>query len=309
MTTPPSPNARAEPPPPFLPGQVKPQRRPADVVPELRARAFGLIKQPLLGRFDVRWRWPRAVAHDAWDRTSIVSRSGATLAGLYGRAAGERKGVVVCVHPLRREAKGYFLRSGRADVLRANGYDVLAFDLNGFGESTQGDFNYADDVAAAADFACECAGRLPVHALAACFGAVWALAAATREHPFSGIAIEAPLTTLSEYYRPDPVLRRIFELLLRAFPKSAADACPMDAVGRLAGTPQLMVIGGVEDTFAPITMSRLLYEACNLPQAARRIWYVDGAEHLQAFEAAPHEYAARITDFFAGAAQTSALVC
>lgn len=301
-------NGLVDPLPTFMPELVKPQRHPARLVPQLRARTFGLIKKPLLGRFDVNWRWPRSIARDAWDRTSMVSRSGATLAGLYGTAAGERKGVVVCIHPLRREAKGFFLRSGRAEMLRANGYDVLAFDLNGFGESTQGDFNYTDDVATAADFACERAGRLPVHALAACFGAVWALAAATREHPFSGIAIEAPLTTLAEYYQADPVLRGIFELLWRAFPKSAAEASPMAAVGRLAGTPHLMVIGGVEDTIAPITMSRRLYEACNLPRAARRIWYVDGAEHLRAFEAAPPEYEARITDFFAGAAGTSTLV-
>lgn len=292
----------------FLPVRVRTSSRPAEVAQDLRSLAFRILKMPLLARYAVAWRWPRSVDAAPWDRISFPSRSGATLAGCYATAYGERKGVVVCVHPLRKDAKGYFLSSGRAQALRRNGYDVLLFDLNGFGESAHGDFRYDRDVLAAADYACARAARLPVHALSACFGAVWTLSAATQEHPFSGIVVEAPLTTMQEYYAHAPLARTFFHLLWRLFPRSAANAAPMCAVGALAGNVRLLMIGGVEDTIAPITMTRRLYEACTLPRRKRQLWYVDGAKHLRAFEAAPHEYEQRVTDFLDAAAESTALV-
>src|ERR1035441_9015864 len=124
------------------------------------AKALRFIKSPLLGRYVADWTWPRASDPAAWEQLSIASRNGASLAALYGIAHGCRKGVVVCAHPLRRDAKSFFLRSGRADLLRRNGYDVLLFDFNGFGASSHGDFNYADDVLAVAHYARERAAAL-----------------------------------------------------------------------------------------------------------------------------------------------------
>src|SRR5450631_3863360 len=99
----------------FKPARRKPQPMAADGV---RATAMRLVKSPLLGRFAVDWQWPRTADLSAWEPFSIPSRSGASLAALYGTGDGERKGVVVCAHPLRRDAKGFFLTSGRADALR-----------------------------------------------------------------------------------------------------------------------------------------------------------------------------------------------
>jgi alpha-beta hydrolase superfamily lysophospholipase len=274
--------------------------------PGLRSLAYGLVKYPLLSRYAVPWHWPRGAQLDGWERIALASRSGATLAALYGAAEAERKGVVVCAHPLRKAAKGYFLSSGRAALLRRNGYAVLLFDFNGFGESSQGDFNYAHDVSAAADYASERANGLPVHALAACFGAVWTLAAATLDHPFSAIVLESPLTTLHEFYARRPAANVFFKLLRRFFPRSAANATPIHCAGTLAGMPQLLIIGGLDDTVALPDMSRRLYEACNLPPTARRVWYVEGAAHLRAFETAPHEYEEHVTGFLAGAARSDA---
>jgi hypothetical protein len=101
----------------------------------LRGRAFHVLKFPLLGRYAVRWHWPPGVDLAQWDRISFESGSGAKLAGLYASATIESKGVVVCAHPLRRDAKGYFMSTGRAKMLRRNGYDVLLFDFNGFSSS------------------------------------------------------------------------------------------------------------------------------------------------------------------------------
>jgi alpha-beta hydrolase superfamily lysophospholipase len=294
--------------PGFLPARRRQRARPRVAASSLRELFFRLIKSPLLARFEVPWHWPPSADLRAWEHCSLRSRSGATLAGLYGTAHTERKGVVVCAHPLRKEAKGYFLSSGRADLFRRNGYDVLLFDFNGFGESSQGDFNYTHDVLAAAQYACERAKGLPVHALGACFGAVWLLGAATLDDPFSAIILEAPLTTMQEFYARQRVASAFFGLLWRLFPKSAAAASPIDCAAKLAGTPQLLLVGGLDDAIAPPDMSRRLYEACNLPRGTRSIWYVERAGHLRAFETAPQAYERRVTEFFAAAGARPTLV-
>jgi len=276
-------------------------RPPFKPLPPLKEAAFRLVKYPLLARFAVPWHWPRNARLDAWERIGLPSGSGAKLAGLYGAAETERRGVVVCMHPLRRDAKGYFLSSGRADMLRRNGFDVLLFDFNGFGESSLGDFNYARDVLAAAEYARGRADGLPVSALAVCFGAIWALGAATLAQPFASIALEAPLTSMHEYYARHPLAAAFFKLLWRLFPRSAANASPLESAGKLRGSPRLLIIGGLDDTTAPPQMSRRLYDACDLPNGARSVWYVEGAAHARAYETAPREYEARVTSFLSGA--------
>lgn len=289
-----------------IPGDPFPRTHRATT---LRASAFRLLKTPLLGRYSVSWHWPRASDVSDWERLHIASRSGALLAALYGTARGERKGVVVCAHPLVKSAKGYFISSGRADVLRRNGYDVLLFDFNGFGESSHGDFRYVQDVIAAANYARRRAGGSPVHALAVCFGAVWTLCAAAREAAFDAIVTEAPLTSLHEYYAGDRIARAFLGLLWRLFPATAAGASPLEAAGKFVGNPRLLVIAGLDDTTTPIAMSRRLHEACTLPRASRAIWYVEGAGHLRAFEAAPLEYEERLIAMYSGAAATTGLAC
>jgi pimeloyl-ACP methyl ester carboxylesterase len=111
----------------------------------------------IVARFVIRrragWRWPEGVERTSWERLRIPSASGVELAGLFGRAHGPAKGAVVCVHPLGAAAKGFFLQSGRAHALRRGGFDVVLFDFDGFGESPQGDRNYAADLRAAAAYA------------------------------------------------------------------------------------------------------------------------------------------------------------
>lgn len=274
----------------------------------LRERCFRALKAPLVGRYAVRWRWPPGVERERWERVMIPSASGAALAGVYARAPVCSKGVVVCVHPLRKEAKGFFLRSGRAELLLRNGYDVLAFDLNGFGESTGGDFRYACDVLAAGRFAAGRAEGRPVHVLAACFGAVWTLGAAMREPPFGAIVIESPLASLHEYYARTRWARAVFAVLWRTFPRSAADARPLAAIARLAGEPRVLLVAGLDDTLTPPDMARRMYDACTRPGAARRLWYVEGAQHLRAFETAPRAYERQVIAFLDDACPASALI-
>lgn len=68
------------------------------------------------------WRWPEGyAATPRWQRTAFANAQGVRLAGLFRRTEGPPRGVVVCAHPLRRDAKGFFLRFGHAEALCQSG--------------------------------------------------------------------------------------------------------------------------------------------------------------------------------------------
>jgi pimeloyl-ACP methyl ester carboxylesterase len=269
----------------------------------LHAGIYGLLKKPLFAKYMVGWQWPSGVDRRPWERVDIPSRSGALLAGLFACAHGRSKGVVVCAHPMRRSAKGYFLASGRAEMLRRHGYDVLLFDFNGFGESPQGNFNYPLDVLAAGEFARRIAGGLPVHVVAASFGAGWSICAATREHPFESLVLECPFTTPQEFYARFPWGRFALDVLWQFFPKTRATMIPLESAERIAGDPRMLFIGCLADTTTAPAMTRRLFDRCSLRRERRGVWFADRAGHIRAFEADPDGFERRVTRFLDGVAE------
>jgi pimeloyl-ACP methyl ester carboxylesterase len=281
-----------------IPG--RPATRARDGSPSLHARAYRLLKTPLFAKYMVTWEWPAGVDRRPWEPVTIPSGSRATLAGLFACAHGRAKGVVVCAHPMRRSAKGYFLASGRAEMLRRNGYDVLLFDFNGFGESPHGNFNYPLDVLAAGAFAARIAGGLPVHVLGASFGAGWSICAAAREHPFNSLVLECPFTTPQEFYARYPWGRLALDTLWQFFPKTRTTMVPLDAAERLAGEPRAFFIGCLADATTAPAMTRRLFDRCNLERERRAVWFADRAGHIRAFETDPGGFERRVTAFLDG---------
>jgi pimeloyl-ACP methyl ester carboxylesterase len=268
--------------------------------PSVRSRAYRLLKMTLFSKYMVAWEWPDGATARHWERVSIPSPTGADLAAAFACAHGPSKGVVVCAHPMRKSAKGYFLASGRAEMLRRNGYDVLLFDFNGFGESPHGDFHYPLDVLAAGAFARRIAGGLPVHALGASFGAGWILCAATREHPFDAIVVESPFTTPQEFYARYPLGKFVLDALWRAFPRTPTTMLPLEAAERLTGDPRVLFIGCLADAKTAPAMTRRIYDRCNVRRERRSIWFANRADHIRAFETDPGEYERRVVAMLDG---------
>jgi alpha-beta hydrolase superfamily lysophospholipase len=109
----------------------------------------------------VRWQNPLSAE---WQPVAVASKSGATVRGLFAHSqaeAGPAKATIVLGHPMGKEAKGYFLKNGYTDLLRRGGYHVLVFDLNGFGESSQGNFSYFEDIIAIGNAALALTPELP----------------------------------------------------------------------------------------------------------------------------------------------------
>jgi alpha-beta hydrolase superfamily lysophospholipase len=264
--------------------------------------AYSLAKKPFFGRYQRPWKWPEGVAQGEWQRLSIDSKSGGTLAGLFGPAIGPARASIVCAHPMGVEAKGYFLKRGHADLLRKNGYNVLLFDFNGFGESTVGNFLYPVDVIAAGQAAKAQAPGLPLGVLGVSFGSSWALCALSRPggepHGFQAAVLECPFTSLDEYWYRYRVPYLMLKVMSRIFPKLAVDLRPIVQVGRLQDLGSLLFIYGERDTVTPPEMGDRFKNACSLPKDRVSLWLVPSGEHTKALSAAPREYESRVLRFF-----------
>lgn len=261
---------------------------------------FKLIRKPFFGPYEVPWRWPEGVDPGAWERVEFDSETGSRLVGLFGRAEGAAKGAVLCSHPVHREAKGYFLKRGHADVLRRAGYNVLVWDLNGFGESPHGNLRLQLDSLAAGKKLAELSPGLRVALYGLSAGASYGLCSFSREdHPFSAAVLEACFTSLDEYWRryrfPSAVLRAASALM----PGVAAGIKPIEQIKRVVGTPALLFIHGEKDSHTPPSMGERLMAASSLPRDRMSMWVVPDAKHNGALDVAGDEYWRRVLEFLA----------
>jgi alpha-beta hydrolase superfamily lysophospholipase len=104
------------------------------------------------------------------------------------------RGGVVCIDPSQPYGKGYFVESGLADGLRRAGAGVLLLNLNGIGDSENGNFDYPDDLVAASLALQSCMPGWPIGLLAVGAGASWGICALARsEHVYEAAVLDSPL--------------------------------------------------------------------------------------------------------------------
>jgi uncharacterized protein len=254
-------------------------------------------KKVFFGRYQRPWRWPKDVQADTWERVTFISTSGARLSAILGRAEGHSKGAVVLAHPMGVAAKGFWLKHGHAEVLRRGGFDVLAFDFNGFGESDSGTFDYPADVLAAGTYLRERFPDAQIGVLGASFGAGYALCALAAEgQPFCAAVLEAPFPSLPYYWRRFLVPSLALRLSQIVYPRLERDLRPIRAAASIAGKPRVLLIHGDADTITPVGVGRQLQAAIG-DRAFVEFWIAPGAEHNLAFSSSPDLYAQQVVTF------------
>lgn len=254
-----------------------------------------LLKKPFFGRFQKPWRWPEKADPRSWERTIIRSESGAQLAGLLGTAtSGTARGAVVLAHPLGLPAKGFWLKHGHADLLRRNGFHVLAFDYNGFGESQSGTFDYPADVLAAGFYMRECYARVPLAVIGASFGAGWSICAmAHPDQPFQAAILESIFPTLPYYWRRFWLPYAVLRASQVVYPMLERKLRPISAAAQLHGDPRILLIFGERDALTPPSVGHQFRET--MQRCARvDLWIAPGASHNVAYAAAPEAYSKRV---------------
>jgi pimeloyl-ACP methyl ester carboxylesterase len=248
--------------------------------PALRWWAHSQLKKPLFGRFMKEWRWPQDVPADGWLPVRIASASHASLAAIVKRTTVEpARGIVVCAHPMGLAAKGFWLRNGHADALLGEGFHVLAFDFNGFGESASTNFDYTADVLAAGRWAKDRFPGLPVHALTASFGAMNTISAmGLPGFAYERVVAEGCANSLPAFWKAYPFAYAMLELTRCISPGTERALRPELQVARMPAHCRLLLIHSRADAWTPVQHGDRIAAAAPPGSRIERL-VLQGAEH------------------------------
>lgn len=247
------------------------------------------LKKPFFGRFMKPWRWPADVPTEGWDRVTIASPSGSSLAAIL-KLAPQGRGVVVCAHPMGLAAKGFWLRNGHADALLAAGFHVLAYDFNGFGESPSTTFEYPLDAIAAGQWARQRFPGLPVHALCASFGALNTLSAIDNPaFPYDSVVAEGCSPSLPQFWKAYPFAHAVLQASRIVAPAGERRIRPVAHLPRAKPGVPLMLIHSHGDRWTPVAFGDELEQAVAASTPLTRL-VLDTADHTHGMRDEPERY-------------------
>ncbi len=186
--------------------------------------------------------------------------------------------------------------TGFVTFLPHQGFRVLLFDYQGYGESTGGPptrTSTYSDVLAAIDYASARWGKpwLMGHSLGASLAIV---AAAERKDFLQGVVAMAPFSAYRAAARAviggNLVTYTLF-WPFGFFVKRGLD--PIDSVGKISPLP-LLLVHGKDDELIPPRMSQDLFEKAGNP---KQLLLVPGMSHNETLESAGGKYVSQVTTF------------
>jgi fermentation-respiration switch protein FrsA (DUF1100 family) len=193
-----------------------------------------------------------------------------------------------------------------APTLIAAGFDVLAFDLRGEGESGGGPITFGAreqwDVLGAVEEA-RSRGAARVGVLAFSLGAGAAILAAARSDAIDALVTDSAFADLGETLRRelerDGVPAPIVSYGLLFYPLLAGTdlgtVSPVSAIGDVAPRPILLIHGTADETVGVEDSERLLAAA---GASTTERWLVPGGRHTRSYFIDPEAYAAKVSAFF-----------
>ena len=229
---------------------------------------YKLLKKPFFGRFMVKWRNPLTEEQLAeWSALSIKSKSGGMLKALLAKSrTGIEKATIVLGHPMGKEAKGYFIKNGYTDLLRDNGFNTLVFDINGFGESTHGNFSFFEDIVAIGQYAAELTPSLPIGYHGISLGGQFAtIAFADANHRYDFAIVESAATSLPEFWKKFPVAHSVLKFMYWVMPKYGKQIEMIERIKEAKRLKSLLLIYSKTDDWVSVNMGQrfkiiLLYQ-------------------------------------------------
>jgi pimeloyl-ACP methyl ester carboxylesterase len=259
--------------------------------PLLRWWWHAQLKKPLFGRFMKTWRWPQGVSDEGWQHARVASESHASIACIVKETMTEPvRGVVVCAHPMGLAAKGFWLRNGHADALLGEGFHVVAFDFNGFGESASTNFDYPADALAVGRWARARFLGLRVHALTASFGAMNTISAmGLSDFPFQCVVAEGCAHSLAAFWKAYPFVHAMLELSRWVAPASERRLRPELQVRLMPPQCSLLLVHSRADRWTPVQHGDRIASAAPLGRRVHRL-VLERAEHTQGMRDEPHTY-------------------
>ncbi len=246
----------------------------------------------------VTWRNPLSEKQlQEWESISFSSRSGVSVKGLFAESRTTvLKGIIVMGHPMGKEAKAYFLKNGYTDVLRNHGYHVLLFDLNGFGESPVGNFDYFEDVIAAGKEAKKRYPDLPIGYHGISMGGQFATIAFAEEQVFDFAIIESAANTLEDFWIHYPIAYYALRCIYFFMPKYRKRIKMIDRIKEAKGLKKLLLIYLENDAVIRNDAGPKFKDAASVPS---ELVIFKGAKHAQIPKSEHREaYFKLLLDFF-----------
>jgi predicted alpha/beta-fold hydrolase len=260
---------------------------------------YKIIKKPFFGKYMVAWKNPLSEqVKNEWKEIFVESKSGATLTCLYASTKNTpAKATIVLGHPMGKEAKGYFLKHGYTDLLRDNGFNVLVFDINGFGESGIGNFSFFEDIIAVSIKAKSITPDLPIGYHGISLGGQMAtIAFADIEHRYDFAIIESAATTLQEFWKKFPSAFYVLKFMYLFVPRYGQKISMIDRIAEVKKLQSILFIYSKTDTWVPFSMGERFNNNCNVQSS---LWAVENAEHAQIMKSeAKQQYQEKILAYF-----------
>jgi uncharacterized protein len=260
----------------------------------------------------LRGRWGRwfgrepAIPDPRLRAVTFPSADGLRLAGWHGELSRTAATIILC-HGAPGDKRDM---AGLAGALMDAGFDVLAFDFRGWGDSgrthvTLGHREVQDVLGAVEFVRTRRAGRRhPIGIVGLSMGAAAAIIAAAQTPAIDAVVADSSYARLDQsveriarrIWRPFDLLaarraRRLGEHLIGA---PLASVAPVEAVARISPRP-VLIIHGRRDRLTDIEDAHALYRACGDPKA---LWIVERAHHAETRRAGIEAYDGRIIRFF-----------
>jgi fermentation-respiration switch protein FrsA (DUF1100 family) len=200
-----------------------------------------------------------------------------------------------------------------ATQLVSSGYNVLMFDLRGYGESdgstVGGGYLEKRDLEGAVAYI-KSRGFDRIGVIGFSLGAVTALLAAAEDKDINAVVSDSSFADLNDMMKPEfkkrtgaplILLHPILFMIKIMYGVDFAAIRPVAVVDQIKPRPILFIHGNA-DTTIPVSHAYRLFQAAQNPQD--ELWVVTGAEHTQSYKMHPAEYMQKVTDFFNAALET-----
>jgi pimeloyl-ACP methyl ester carboxylesterase len=260
---------------------------------------YKLLKKPFFGGFMVKWKNPLDDEQKGeWTKVVVKSKSGGKIVGLFAESKNAIvKATIVLGHPMGKEAKAYFLKYGYTELLLNNGFNVLIFDINGFGESSHGNFSFFEDIIAIGIKAASLTPSLPIGYHGISMGGQFAtIAFADQTHVYDFAIIESAATTLPEFWVKFPFAYYILTLFYFIMPKYGKKINMIERIKEAKRLKSLLLIYSKTDDWVPFSMGERFRNNSPVPT---QLWIVENAGHAQIMKSGhKEEYKNRIVSFF-----------
>ena len=254
----------------------------------------------------------------AFEQVAFTSPDGTELRGWWVPAERPRAAVI----PLHGFGSDRTELLDHAPYLHEAGFDLLLFDLRACGESggelsTLGWLEQAD-LRAAVDLVVSRTDGRPIFAMGHSLGSATAILEGATDPRLQAFVLEAPFTSIDDI--TDRSFPHFSHPSLPSFPfapvavliaearvgRDSGTIRPIDAIGRLAPRP-LLIVTGTGDEVVPPPDAQRLYAAAGV---GAEWWLIQGAGHSgsvdEPFVVAPDEYRLRVLRLFEGALAVSA---